>query len=114
MNPSQTPTVVKKVYQIINEIKKKGVTQEELSMTKEQIKTELILGNESTKSRMNSNGKSMIGRGKVIPLEELINEINKVSLNDVTDFANRYFDVDNASMSLVGNLKGINLKEIVL
>ena len=36
MNPVQTATVIKKIYQIINEIKKKGVTSEELSMTKEQ------------------------------------------------------------------------------
>jgi predicted Zn-dependent peptidase len=110
MNPSQTATVIKKIYQIINEIKKNGVTSEELSMTKEQIKTELILGNESTKSRMNSNGKSMLSRGRIAPMEELIDEINKVNLKDVTDFANKYFDFNNASMSLVGNLKEIDLK----
>lgn len=110
MNPSQTATVIKKIYQIINEIKKNGVTLEELSMTKEQIKTELILGNESTKSRMNSNGKSMLSRGRIAPMEELIDEINKVNLKDVTDFANKYFDFNNASMSLVGNLKEIDLK----
>ncbi|MDD3173634.1 MAG: pitrilysin family protein [Herbinix sp.] len=110
MNPSQTATVVKKIYQIINDIKSKGVTAPELSMTKEQIKTELILGNESAKSRMNSNGKSMINRGRIVPVEELIEEIEKVTLLEITDFANNYFDLKKASISLVGNLKEMDLK----
>lgn len=110
MNPTQTGTVIKKIYQIVNDIKKKGVTEEELTMTKEQIKTELILGNESAKSRMNSNGKSMMNRGKILTMEELIVGVDKVSLRDIKDFANQYFDLNNVSISLVGNLKEIDLK----
>jgi predicted Zn-dependent peptidase len=112
MNPAQTTTVVKKIYQIINDIKKKGVTVEELSMTKEQIKTELILGNESAKSRMNSNGKTMLNRGHLITIEELIDGIEKVSLGRITDFANQYFDISKASVSFVGNLKEIDMKAL--
>lgn len=112
MNPTQTTTVVKKIYQIINEIKKKGVTSQELSMTKEQIKTELILGNESAKSRMNSNGKAMLNRGRLITIEELITGIENVNLEKITDFANRYFDLSKASISLVGNLKEVDMKLI--
>jgi predicted Zn-dependent peptidase len=112
MNPAQTTTVVKKIYQIINDIKKKGVTAQELSMTKEQIKTELILGNESAKSRMNSNGKAMLNRGRLIPIEELIAGIERVNLTSITDFANRYFDLNKASLSIVGNLKEVDMKAI--
>ena len=112
MNPAQTATVVKKIGQIINDIKKKGVTSEELQMTKEQIKTELILGSESAKSRMNSNGKSIINRGRIIQLEEMIDGIEKVTLGSVLNFANRYFDPKNASISLVGNLKEIDIKAL--
>ena len=110
MNPAQTATVIKKIWQIINEIKKKGVTTEELQMTKEQIKTELILGSESARSRMNSNGKSIINRGRIITLEEMIGGIESVTIGSVLDFANRYFDPKTASVSLVGNLKEFDLK----
>lgn len=105
MNPSQTAAVLKKINQIISDMKKKGVTPQELSMTKEQIKTELILGNESAKSRMNANGKAMLNRGRLIPIEELTCGIDKVNLESVKEFANRYFNVTAASTSLVGNLK---------
>ena len=110
MNPNQTATVVKKIYQIINDVKKKGVTVEELMMTKEQIKTELILGNESAKSRMNSNGKSMLNRGHLTTIEELIEGIEKVTRENVIDFANKYFNIQAASISLVGNMKDVDMK----
>lgn len=112
MNPSQTTTVVKKISQILKDIKKKGVTEDELRMTKEQIKTELILGNESAKSRMNSNGKSILNRGRIMLLDELIEGINQVSVASIHDFANRYIDLPKASLSLVGNLKELDLKEL--
>lgn len=110
MNPSQVGVVLKKIFKVMEEMKKE-VTGEELAMTKEQIKTELILGNESARSRMNTNGKSMLNRGRIIPLEELIDGIDKVSLDDIKYFANQYINLPSASISLVGNLKEINLKE---
>ena len=114
MNPSQTPTVVKKIQQIISELQRRGVTKEELSMTKEQIKTELILGSESAKSRMNSNGKSMLNRGRITPMEDLVEGINRVSLKELKEFANRYLDLSRCSYSLVGNMKEIDLKVLDL
>lgn len=112
MNPSQTTTVIRKINQIIKEVRKNGVTLEELQMTKEQIKTELILGNESAKSRMNANGKSLMNRGRITPIEELIEGLERVSLEEIKEFANCHFDITKSSLSLVGNLEEINMREI--
>ncbi len=112
MNPSQTALVVKKIFQILSELKKKGVTKDELSMTKEQIKTELILGSESAKSRMNSNGKSMVYRERIVPIEEIVSGIEGVTQDGILEFANQYFDFNKASISLVGNMKSFDLKSI--
>ncbi len=113
MNPAQTNTVMKKINQIISQMKKKGITGEELQMTKEQIKTELILGSESAKSKMNSNGKAILNRGRIISLDEIISEIEHVTLEQVKEFSNRYLDFDNCSISLVGNLKDTGLLQAV-
>lgn len=110
MNPSQTGTVIKKIYGIIEDIRKKGVTRDEFQRTKEQIKTELILGNEGAKSRMNTNGKALLNRGRLIEVEELLEGIASVSLGDVKDFANRYLDISSCSISLVGNMKELDQK----
>jgi len=112
MNPVQAPVVVKKIFQIVSDLKKKGVTADELAMTKEQIKTEIILGNESAKSIMSANGKSMLNRGRIVPIEELIDGIDKVTQKDILDYANNYFDIKNASISIVGRLEEIDLNSL--
>jgi predicted Zn-dependent peptidase len=113
MNPSQTSAVVKKIYKIITDIRKKGITMDELQMTKEQLKTEIILGNESAKSRMNANGKSMLYRGRIISAEELVEGIDAVTLEEVKDFADCYLDLSKCSVSLVGNIKDVDKKILI-
>ena len=104
MNPNQKDAVIKKINSIVEGLRKKGISLEELTMTKEQIKTELILGNEGARSRMNSNGKSMLNRGRLVSLNELLTGIDKVRMEDVKEFANRYLDLSASSLSLVGNI----------
>ncbi len=105
MNPNQKDAVINKIYNIVKSLKKNGITEDELTMAKEQIKTELILGNEGARNRMNSNGKSMLNRGRVVSLDELTEGIDKVGLDDIRDFANKYMDLSNSSISFVGNIK---------
>jgi predicted Zn-dependent peptidase len=110
MNPSQLKPVIDNVFQIVEDIKEKGITEEELAMCKEQIKTELIMGDETAKNRMNSNGKAMLFRGYVIPLEEIIEKVNSVTIDQVREFAVKYLKKESVSISLVGNLEGVDLK----
>jgi predicted Zn-dependent peptidase len=112
MNPSQVEIVFDKIFEVIEEFKSEGVTEEELLQTKEQIKTELIIGSESTKSRMNSNGKSMMNRNKIISLDETIERLNKITKEEIKEFLNRYYKASNCSISLVGNLNEIKLERI--
>lgn len=112
MNPTQAVEVVKKSIDIMEEIKKNSITEKELAMTKEQLKTELIMGNESAKSRMNSNAKAILLRGEIIPFDEVIKKVNEVTLDDVKQFANELFNIDQCALALVGNLEGIGVKEL--
>lgn len=109
MNPMQLEEVIQNTFEIIEDIKANGITEDELIMTKEQIKTELILGSESAKNRMNSNGKSILFKDSITPLEEIISKVNAVNKEEITDFAKRYLLRENCSFSLVGNLNNINI-----
>ena len=104
MNPSQKDLVIKKIHTIVDDIRTKGISKDELSMAKEQIKTEIIMGSEGARNRMNSNGKSMLNRGRLVPLEELIDGIDRVSLDNVMEFSAKYLDISSSSMSQVGNI----------
>ena len=59
---------------------------------------------------MNSNGKAMLFRGYVIPLEEIIEKVNSVTIDQVREFAVKYLKKESISISLVGNLEGVDLK----
>lgn len=112
MNPMQVETVIDKIYEVIENLKKEGISEEELLETKEQIKTELILSHESAKSRMNSNGKSMINRGKTVSIDEIVEKVNKTTVKDIRMYLNKYFEANTSSLSIVGNLNEIDLKGI--
>lgn len=107
MNPAQLKSVVDYSFEIIEDIKANGLTEEEIYMAKEQIKTELIMGSESAKNKMNSNGKSILFKGYITPLEEIIEKLNQVSNRDMITFANKYLKKELASFSFVGNLQNI-------
>lgn len=104
MNTSQKDLVIKYIHDVVDDLRTKGITIDELSMAKEQLKTELIMGSEGARSRMNFNGRSMLNRRRLTTLEDLIDGINRVSLDDVLEFTNKYLDLDKSSMSQVGNI----------
>lgn len=108
MNPIQLERVMKYTFEVIDDLKTNGLTDDELSMTKEQIKTELILGSESAKNRMNSNGKSILFKNNIIPLEETINRVNQVTQAQVKEYVNKYLLKEKCSFSLVGNLENVD------
>jgi len=109
MNPLQLGPVVQNIFKVIEDLKLNGLTDDELTMTKEQIKTELIMGNESAKNRMNSNGKSIMFKEDITPLKETIRKVNEVTGEEITAFAKKYLIKENCSFSLVGNIENIDI-----
>jgi len=110
MNPSQTEIVFDSIFDVIDEIAEKGIAEDEMIMTVEQIKTDLVLASESAKARMSSNAKSVMSRGYIIPVEEILKKLNEVTSDDVVRFVKQYFVKEKASISLVGNLEGIDIE----
>lgn len=110
MNPQQAKTVLEEIFGVIDALITKGIDDDELIMTIEQIKTDLIMGSESAKGRMNSNAKAIMIRGYVIPMEETIERLNRVTKEEIIAFAKKYLKPQKASISLVGNLEEVDIK----
>lgn len=68
-------------------LKKDGVTAEELSMAKEQVKSSYIFGLENINSRMFSIGKNKLLLDKVYSPEEVLSEFDKVTQDDIKQAA---------------------------
>ena len=96
------------VYQLLldemQDILKNGLSQEEFNRSKEQLKGNYILGLESTSSRMNAIGRSMVMTGKIRTAEETIASIEKVKMEDIQAILPIIFDRDKLAGSAVGKI----------
>lgn len=95
---------VEKLYgAIYNEISefKKGVTEKELVEVKEQIKSNLIIGMENMSSRMSHYGKGELLLNHIRLQDDMLDRINKVSMEQVMGLIEGTFDFDKASITLV-------------
>ena len=96
----------------ISSLKNNFVTEDELSMAKEQLKGNYIFGQENINSRMFSAGKNMLILGRTFTMEEVIEEIDSVTMDEIKAAAEIISDISNYSAVIVTNEK-INLKRIM-
>lgn len=112
VNPAQTELVFLTTKQLVKEFVKNGITEEELRTHKAQIKTELIMGNESAKARMSSNAKSLFLKNKIITLDENLDKIEKIKKEEIKEFIEQYLNWDICSLCLVGSKKETNFNHL--
>ncbi len=103
MAPEQTAKVLDMILDVVDDMRRNNITEKELKLTKQQIRTELLMATESTRNRMESNAKSCIYVQSRENLEQTIAKIEALTLDDVRTFMNTYLDVSGASICLVGN-----------
>ena len=62
-----------------------GVTEDELAMSKEQLKSSFVFSQENVASRMFANGKNVVLLDKACTDEEILTGISNVSLADIDE-----------------------------
>lgn len=112
VHPNQIRPVVRAVLDVIEDLKAHFVSERELRIVKEQIKTELIISEESTYNRMSNYGKYMIHQEPILSMETVVEAIEAVTAEDIRQFMDRHFDVRTFSLSLVGDLRAMPQEEI--
>lgn len=79
------------ILQTIADVMNDGLTAKELEANKAQIKGNMILGLESTNSRMSRNARNELTLGRELGIDEMIQKIDRVTLNDVRRVARHIF-----------------------
>lgn len=105
MNPEHIIKVMELIGREARELADKGISSDELDKSKEQLKGNLILGLESTSSRMNSIGKAELLMGRINTPEEILQKIDGISMEQLNKVIENVFDLKNISFSAVGNIK---------
>ena len=100
-----TEAIVKEV----RKFKSEGVTEQEFLRGKQQLKSSMIMGRESTGSQMLLHAKHLIFLDEIYDFKKNLKKLEKITLSDVRDAIDRSFDIDNCATATVGT-KRSNLK----
>jgi predicted Zn-dependent peptidase len=93
-------------------LKASGVTEEELQTAKEQMKGSYIFSLENVNGRMFSIGKNMLLLNKIYTPEEVMANIDVVTMDDIRDISGMITDIHSYSGVLIGRSK-LDLKKII-
>jgi predicted Zn-dependent peptidase len=102
------------ILEEMDKMKNAQITEEEFNRAKQQIKSNFILGLESTSSRMSSIGRRELLYNEIITPDEVVEKINSVQLEDIIKISKMIFNKENFTAVYTGNLKKHkNLQDIL-
>lgn len=93
---------VRGIIDILADLSENGVTENELTRTREQVKSEIMIADESSRFRMENYGKGMLFRNEPSRAEATIEKINKTDHESAERAIKKYYDHLNASVSVIG------------
>ncbi len=96
---------IKTILVEMDKMKEAKITEEEFNRAKQQIKSNFILGLESTSSRMSSIGRRELLYNEIITPDEIVDKINAVQLEDIIKISKMIFNKENFTVVYTGNLK---------
>ena len=106
MNPDQLNTTSQLIDEEMDRMRKSGLTQEEFSKAKNQLKGSFILGMESTSGRMATMGKSELMLNRIDTQDTILNKINNISYERVMESIQQFFHPEQKASVIVGKNHG--------
>tara|TARA_Y100000389_G_scaffold48689_1_gene44016 strand:- start:117 stop:1361 length:1245 start_codon:yes stop_codon:yes gene_type:complete len=103
--PEQTNELIKVTKEEIFKSSNK-IEEFELSRAKNQVKSSLIMSLENTDSRCQRLGNNILNYNKIISHQNIIDKINKINIDDLTNYANQLTNQD-LTFSAIGKVDNI-------
>ncbi|MFZ5827199.1 MAG: M16 family metallopeptidase [Bacillota bacterium] len=104
VSPQMVAPVLELVVSLLEQVGRESITPDELAEAKEQLKGQIMLGLESTSSRMTRLGRGELSLGRVLSPDEIIQRIDGVTSVAVAGLARRLFLEETRVLSAVGPL----------
>lgn len=112
-SPKNFEKVVSLILKEIASLKNEGITSAELKRTKDQIRGNLLLGQESVNQRMSRLGKTELSFNRVITAEEVIERLNSVTEEDLQSLSRQLFKAEHFSLTTLGpQVPSLNLVDM--
>lgn len=106
MGEEDVEAVYSGICKLLREMKMSKVTEEELRQTMAQIRSELVLSQENTNSRMDQNARNILYHQHVMTMEEIYAQYEKVTTRDMMDYMNAYMAEEQIGVTMVGDFDG--------
>jgi predicted Zn-dependent peptidase len=113
-DPPNFSKVLKSTLKELRELKKTGVTQDELRRTKDHLKGSLMLSLESTSSRMNRLAKHEMHLGSFLTMDQMLAGIDNVRHEEVQALVTELLDEEHLALTTLGPLDRRNLPRELL
>ena len=107
--PENCQRVIDIILEELDDVRQNGITKDELDKSFSQLKGSLYMGLETVNSRMNKLGRSMLIYDRVITPEENVDELSKVTLEDVKSLASDMFRRENLQITVLGPVNEVNM-----
>jgi predicted Zn-dependent peptidase len=102
--------VVDLILAEFRKIKESALPAEELTRAKDQIKGNILMGLESSNSRMANLARQEMYFHEFVTVDQIIASIDQVDAGQVQAMAQRLFDPERIAVTMLGRLDGVKLK----
>jgi len=107
----KTEKVLQLTLQELRRLKQETVSETELKRAKDQLKSNMVIGLESSGSRMSNLARQQMYFGRFFGIDEIIEEIEAVTSADVQELAQRLFQPEAMALTLLGNLGSMKIEQ---
>jgi len=113
--PDRAQELVRRTVSECAKLRREGVTHDELERAKLQLRTSLVLNQESTSNRMFSLAHQAIHMDRLLSLDQQIQEIDRVDLDQIQRIASEILDPGAFGVSSLGTGRttGIRSRDLV-
>jgi predicted Zn-dependent peptidase len=102
--PKNASRVVDLMRGQIRDIRKKGISTRDLKLFQTQVKGQILLGADDVENRMNSLAVNEMIFGEYRPVDEVINEIDRITVRSVQEYLHEYLNEKDFGILLLGDL----------
>jgi predicted Zn-dependent peptidase len=106
----KTEKVLRLTLEELRRLKEETVSEAELKRAKDQLKSNMVIGLESSGSRMSNLARQQMYFGRFFGVDEIIEEIEAVTIADIQDLAQRLFRPEAIALTLLGNLGSMKVE----
>ena len=103
VNAAKAEAAYDAIGRVVQDLREKGVTDEEFLRAREQMKASMIYSLESTSSQMLTYAKELLFKNQVYNFDERFADINVMTKQDVLDLIDLTFGKGGKSVAVVGN-----------